>query len=414
MFSAKSVISRNGEPISLSSAATTDAIAQPPRRVAAPLSASLTASNREKINDAFDSGVANDDAEEEPSVRPASKRRRINVVVDDEEDELLNGEDVGPGGFTMGDTEMGGGGGGFVVEEEAGGGGFVVEDSEMGGGFMPEDDGAAGEGGFLAGGFDAQRSPSPIYVKPKAPVNPFALLPLSNVPSTLGKLRLRPGALTQLMNLFRGVSEKNIEEEDCISRQNFVEGCAVMILDDDGSDDELEQDEEGEEEEGYEPEEAVSTSKKAPSRATRSNPAPLQRLVNDVKGKGKARQVEAVASDLDELASSDESADGTATTTSRSATKTSGKSSPAVATTKGKGRAKKVKDRNRELTSAELEQAKETFDLFFEDSDQLWQETQDRTIGMKEMRRVAGFLGEKIKDDEVRTSQLRNFATWSV
>lgn len=396
----------------MSDAPETDDDTQAPRKAAAPLSAGLSASNRAKINSAFDSGVAGEQAEDEQTVRPSSKRRRTNVVVDDEEDELEsdsndpvgNGESAG--GFMLEDTEMGGGG--FMPEEAAGGGGFVVEgEEEIGaGGFLPEDDTA---GGFIAGGFDPMdtdtkdRSSPPIYARPAPPVNPFALLPLSGVPASLAKLRLRPGALTQLMSIFRGAADKNNEGEDCVSRQKFVDGCAVMILDG-RSDDEEGEDDEEEEEEEYEPEESTSSAKKSATRATRSNPAPLQRLKNDVKGKGKAREVEAVASDVGELADSEES-DGATTSRSVSkyATKAKGKAkdSPATSATKGKGRAKKVKDRNREMTKEELEVAKETFDLFFEDSDQLWQETKDRTIGMSEMRRVAKFLNEKIKDDEV-------------
>ena len=386
---------------------------QAPRKVAAPLSAGLTAINREKINKAFDNGIAGTDAEDEGRVRPASKRRRVNVVIDDEDEEENLGNNqamasgIAAGGFVMEDTEMGGGG--FIPEESTGGEGFVLEESEIvPGGFMPELD---AEGGFASAPFDATgmdiRSSPPIYVRPAIPANPFALLPLSGVPSSLARLRLRPGALTSLMNLFRGVSEKNNEGEDCISRQNFVDGCAVMILDEGSDDDDNEEGAEEEEEEGYEPEESTSVSKKS-SRASRSNPAPFTQLKNDTKGKGRAREVEAVASDMDELASSD--ADDTGAATSRSASKSAikskGKSSPAVATTKGKGRAKRVKDRNRDLTTEELEQAKETFDLFFEGSDQLWQETKDRTIGMSEMRRVAKFLNEKIKDEEVSLSFL--------
>lgn len=303
----------------------------------------------ERIDLAFDCAL------HEP--RPARKKRRL-VVADDEEDPT-----AAPGGF--------------------------LPEPSTAGGFLPS---------------SPLSSPPPSTI-----VNPFTLLPLDRIPAALSSLGVPKSAHLKLMALFQDVAEPlpDSDDQQGIARNYFVDACRTVVVDEEEEDSgpELEyEDSEGEE---YQEEVPVAVPSRSGGRTSRSNPnitssgLPPRESVKDVKGKG--RQRTPPSSDLE----TDDSSEPDPTSKSRSKLSTkkraasSGTSTPRAGRPTKKG---KIRDRNRPLTIDELTSNAETFNLFFENSQQLFESSGGRIIGMDEMREVAKMLvlKEPLDDFDVR------------
>ncbi|KAI5477660.1 hypothetical protein MNV49_006046 [Pseudohyphozyma bogoriensis] len=337
------------------------------------------------------------------------------------------GDSVGEQGFQL-DLGNVGPGGGFFPDEDGGGGGGFIRESEEGGGFIRDDD-AVEPGGFLpdsSTGFDTY-DPSqgggflpeptsyfsanipPLPSPPPLPPKNADRIPLHKIPAALEALHI-PSRSHELMQMFKDVAEADEEGVESVSKEDFVRACKVLVDSDDEDEEEEGEDEEKEESdesEGYQEESEVKQRRRRPpTRSTRSNPVGME------KGKGKAVELDDdVLMDLGELASESEASaedsdDSDAEVGGGRSTKGKGKKGGAGAKGKGgKGKAtgkrRGRKDRDRVLTFEEMEEARDTFELFFEGSDQLGAKGY-KAIGVAELRRVAGFLNEKITEDELQ------------
>ena len=203
--------------------------------------------------------------------------------------------------------------------------------------------------------------------------------------------------------MFSDATEKNEEGEDCISRSQFIQGCSVFVTENDqesqGEEDfdaEVVDSGDGSGEEYQEEEQVKSSSSRRSGRVTRMNPTPrgaAALVEQDQEGLESNQEISIVASDSEELSEVDDE--------DISVMSSSSKVTPSKSTPLKKSRSKK-KDRNRILSRAEVEDAEDTFDLFFhEDSSQMFVESHDRTIGMEEMRYVSNLLGQKLTDEDV-------------
>ena len=277
-----------------------------------------------------------------PPSEPPPKRRRLNVLPDDEEDDFDMIANVDTG-----------------AEPESGGGFFPEPSTD--GGFVPDTG-----GGFL---MDTSERDSP----------PPSRIPLHAIPTALQALSLPSSH--DLLTLFADAASDDDEGILSVPREKFVEACAVLlgerIL--------------GEEEEGFGQEESSG-----------SGDDSEEEYVAEVRGRtGGRRSTRANPGEEVErivLASSEseaqESGDG-------------GGKGKGVAVAKGrKGKqGPRKKDRDRVLSKDELREAGDTFDLFFEGSSR-WdgRRREERTIGLGELKNVAGLLNEKLADEEVRSS----------
>lgn len=368
------------------------------------------------------------------------------VVVDDEEeddDEEMEmvatshqqpSEPDGGGWVVEGEEQQGQGGflpipeadpqafdGGFIPDDEqfnfveAPGGGFLlvddnnnplVDSTTTGGGFLPEFEGGGGflpepgadyatEGGFLpelpipsldfnsnagtGGGAPTRSSPSPPP--------PQSRIPVRAIPRALTSLNLPSSA--DILAMFHDVASDDEDGIASVRRERFVEACGVLLsvaAEGESSDDDSE--EEGEAYEGEEGDGTSSRRRRAPlRRSTRGRPVTEDEGTTD-----------GTLMDVDDLPSEESEA-------SDSSLEIVGESKGKKAT-KGKGKGKTTKTtkikKPRALSKEELQEAEDTFELFFEGSLQKGT-TLEKKIGLADLERVTRLLNEKMSEDGVRS-----------
>lgn len=382
------------------------------RRGRAPVpSESLTPAQMLAITTAFDEAAL-------PSPAPTKKQKKNHgkmVVLDDEdEEEQLE---------MVASTSSGGGGGGWVVDKmevegARGGGGFIPEDG-AGGGFVPDD----GDGGFLSGGgFLPELSPpaggffaeagggfipdfplpdlshlpdlSPFENNNNNDAPPPDHIPLQSIPRALTALNL-PAASHDLLSLFRDIAFQDEAGVDYVTRERFVEACTVLLAGDDDDDNDDSEEERGgspsSEDEGEAYVQEGRARRGGTRRSTRANP------VHDDKDDGRPGAMDL---DLDALPSDEESAsDSDVEILESSSSRKKGKGKAVNGKGKASTRGKK-KDRERVLSKAELQEAEDTFELFFEGSLQTGS-LRKKTIGLADLERVTRLLNEKMSEEEV-------------
>ncbi|SGY76811.1 BQ5605_C005g03518 [Microbotryum silenes-dioicae] len=330
-----------------------------------------------------------------------------------EEVDQVNGETpTTGGGFIVEDNDRaastispyvggGGGGGGFKAEDremvDAGGGGFLPEPEDvllLGGGFVPEDD----DEGIpelpdlpdLPSLSNSNDTTLPSY---KDSTN---LIPLRSIPVAIASLNL-PASENDLMDLFSDVAVPNEEGVECVARERFVEVCEALMagMDDEDEDEPPASDDEDDDEgDAYEDrDEFVKPSRRRSNRrSTRANyvqdDEPIAPLPEDC----------ALEDDDDD---DDEESDFEDLNGSAS----KGKVTASAKKSKGKGKARTTRaekrDPNRDLSKQEVEEALDTFELFFEGSVDK-RPLKDRAIAMHDLERVARLLNEDLPEDDIR------------
>ncbi|ORY88357.1 hypothetical protein BCR35DRAFT_330226 [Leucosporidium creatinivorum] len=392
-----------------------------------------------RINKAFDEAINGPS----PAAGAAKKKSRKMVIPDDEEDDeeqpiasasashdtaaLVEpggwiaegdgaGQDYGGGGFLLdNDAAMAsGGGGGFSPVDDGlgGGGGFLLDDNTpidytTAGGFLPDLDAPPAGGGFLldddmngGGGFlpDLPELP-PLPDLPSldnddlpAP-QPPSRIPLKAIPAALDALSL-PGDSHDLITLFREVASEDEDGVASVRREKFIEACSVLLGDeDDDSEDGKPTSDDDSEEEAYVEEGASKSRRRIPTRrSTRANPVKDDSVPA-------AMELDLADEDSEPYDSDDSDIEIIGPSSSK---KGKGKAKA----TKGKAPARRKKARV--LSKAEMQEAEDTFELFFEGGLQVGK-TKDKVIGLAELERVTRVLNEKMTEDEMR--EMLEYAT---
>ncbi|SCZ97210.1 BZ3500_MvSof-1268-A1-R1_Chr4-2g07062 [Microbotryum saponariae] len=307
----------------------------------------------------------------------------------------------------------GGGGGGFIAEDsemvDAGGGGFLPEPEDvppLGGGFVPEDDDEGiSELPDLPDLPSLSNSNDTTLPPPKYSTN---LIPLRSIPVAIASLNL-PASEKDLVDLFSDVAVPNEEGVECVAKERFVEVCKAFMA---GMDDEDEDkspasdDEDDYEGDAYEDrDESVKPSRRRSNRrSTRANyvqdDEPLAPLPEDFAPEDD--------DDDDDEESDFEDLNGSAS---------KGKVTASAKQSKGKGKARTTKaekrDPNRELSKQKVEEALDTFELFFEGSVDK-RPLKDRAIAMHDLERVARLLNEDLPEDDVSAPACRDGGSYSL
>lgn len=321
------------------------------------------------------------------------------------------GQEYGAGGFLLdNDAAMpSGGGGGFFPEDDGlgGGGGFLLDDNgptnySGAGGFVPDFDAPLAGGGFLmeddmagGGGFlpDLPELPE-LPPLPELPSlgnedlptpRPPSRIPLKTIPAALDALSL-PSTSHDLISLFREVASEDEDGVASVRREAFLEACGVLLGDADAESDDGKPSSNDSEEDAY-VEQSGSGRRRIPTRrSTRANPIQDDSVP--------------AAMDLDDPDSEPyDSEDSDIEIVGPSSSK-KGKGKATATKTKDKTPARRKKARV--LSKAELQEAEDTFELFFEGGLQIGK-TKDKVIGLAELERVTRVLNEKISEDEVRS-----------
>lgn len=311
------------------------------------------------------------------------------------------GQDYGGGGLLLdNDVAMASGGGFFPEDNLGGGGGFLLDDTapidySAAGEFLPDLDALPAGGGFLmdddvsGGGFLPELPELPeLPPLPELPSlddddlptpQPPSRIPLKAIPAALDALSL-PSDSHDLLSLFREVASEDEDGVASVRREKFIEACGVLL----GDAEDTPSSDADSEEEAYVEEGASKSRRRIPTRrSTRANP---------IKDDTVPAAMELDDEDSEPYDSDDSDIEIIGPTASK---KGKGKAK----TTKGKAPARRKKERV--LSRAELQEAEDTFELFFEGGLQVGK-TKDKVIGLAELERVTRVLNAKLSEDEVR------------
>lgn len=313
-----------------------------------------------------------------------------------------DGAEMGGGFFpepTSGDNGGGGGGGGFLPEDYSTSGGFLPDDDTSGGGFLPD---PSPQQPQQFGSYTLYSDPSP----PPLPPLPSERIPLSKIPQALQLLNL-PSTSRDLLELFKDAAEEDENGQESVDKEKFRKVCEALLDDEDEDEDEhgssssslseIEEGEgEGEESEGYIDEEGVANSTRRSTRNTRST-------ARDSKGRGKAIDQDLPSQDIEISLPADFSDSSLSSSSSTSSTRrsksTSSKSKSKKLSSSSSKTTKRRPRHDGPLSNEELQEARDSFDLFFATGAPI---VGEKTIGLTELRNVSKLLGEKLGDEEVR------------